>query len=99
MNRPLYELERFPDDAWIGIYHGRRSDPRKNRVIILGAGTFVELQKGAEALLGDEAAAVFYEAGIRAGNEAGRNLMAESGYAYGCGEKGSRGADDGHLPR
>jgi len=68
MSEPIYELERFPDDAWINLplssYSRHR---RKNRMIVLGAGTFVELQKGAEALLGDEASAVFYEAGIRSG--------------------------------
>jgi predicted hydrocarbon binding protein len=49
----------------------------KNRVIILGAGTFVELQRGAEALLGEDAAAVFYEAGIRSGSEDTRSLFSE----------------------
>jgi len=46
-------------------------------MIVLGAGTFVELQKGAEALLGDEASAVFYEAGIRSGKDAAKGLLAE----------------------
>jgi predicted hydrocarbon binding protein len=78
MAKPLYELERFPNDAWINWSLGPRSHlKRKNRVIVLGAGTFVELQKGAETLLGDEASAVFYEAGIRSGNEGARNLLAE----------------------
>jgi predicted hydrocarbon binding protein len=76
--KPLYELERYPQHAWITMPLGPQSRLKlKNRVIILGAGTFVELQKGAEALLGEEAAAVFYEAGIRSGSEAARSLLSE----------------------
>jgi len=37
------------------------------RVIVLRAGTFVDIQKSVENLLGEEAQALFYEAGIRAG--------------------------------
>jgi len=78
MDERIYDLERLPDDAWINLVLSERSRrKRKNRVIILGAGTFVELQKGAEEILGDEASAVFYEAGIRSGNDAAKNILAE----------------------
>ena len=42
---------------------------RINRVVLLGTGTFIELQKGAEDLIGMQADAVFYDAGIRSGKE------------------------------
>jgi len=54
-----YELERVRDSAMIrqlGV-----------RVIIMRGGTFVDLQKSVEAVLGEEANALLYEAGIRAG--------------------------------
>ena len=54
-----YELERVRDGAAIrqlGV-----------RVIIMRGGTLVDLQKSIEAVLGEEANALLYEAGIRAG--------------------------------
>ena len=50
---------------------------RINRIILLGTGTFVELQKGARDILGKQADAVFYEAGIRSGIEGYNALKIE----------------------
>jgi len=70
-------LERKPGEAYIGLVLNEPSRRRHkwkggvaNRMIILGAGTFVKLQHGAEDILGDEASAVFYESGIEAGKDA-----------------------------
>ncbi len=70
-----------------GIMHYRfhgGAQSKLNRVVLLGSGTFVELQKGMEALLGSQADAIFYEAGIRSGKEAQATLetdMTEKGDA------------------
>ncbi len=62
-----YELERVRDGAAIrqlGV-----------RVIIMRGGTFVDLQKSVEAVLGEEANALLYEAGIRAGTSSTQILL------------------------
>ena len=66
-----YELERVRDSAVIrqlGV-----------RVIIMRGGTFVDLQKSVEAMLGEEANALFYEAGIRAGASSTHVLLKKWG--------------------
>ena len=71
MSKQLYEITRVENEAWI------RMLGEKVRVIVLRAGTFVDLQKQIEAILGDEASALFYEAGIRAGRESTKVLLEE----------------------
>jgi len=71
MSKQLYEITRVENEAWIRML-GERI-----RVIVLRAGTFVDLQKQIEAILGDEASALFYEAGIRAGRESTKVLLEE----------------------
>lgn len=71
MSKQLYEITRVENEAWIRML-GERV-----RVIVLRAGTFVDLQKQIEAILGDEASALFYEAGIRAGRESTKVLLEE----------------------
>jgi predicted hydrocarbon binding protein len=78
MGDEAFPLERIPQEGRINLL--LRSPTRRkygNRVIIFGSGTFVELQKGAEEILGDESSAVFYEAGIRSGKECVEALMEE----------------------
>ncbi len=78
MSDKVYPIEREKDGAF--IYMKFREETRKkhgNRMIMFGSGTFVELQKEAESILGEEASAVFYEAGIRAGKEAGESVFIE----------------------
>jgi predicted hydrocarbon binding protein len=78
MNKRVFPFEREEDGAF--IYWKLREKTRKrhgNRMIMFGAGTFVEIQKEAESILGEEASAVFYEAGIRAGKEAGESILTE----------------------
>ena len=45
--------------------------------MLLGTGTFVELQKGIEELLGNQSNAVFYDAGIRSVKETKETLDIE----------------------
>lgn len=71
MSKQLYEMTRVENEAWIRMLRACV------RVIVLRAGTFVDLQKQIEAILGDEASALFYEAGIRAGRESTRVLLEE----------------------
>lgn len=71
MSKQLYEMARVENEAWIRML-GERV-----RVIVLRAGTFVDLQKQIEAILGDEVSALFYEAGIRAGRGSTRVLLEE----------------------
>lgn len=77
-------LERVPGEAYIGVV--LRSPSRRshdwgigvpNRAVLLGVGTFIQLQLGAEDILGEEAFAVFYEAGIKAGKEGADALLEE----------------------
>jgi predicted hydrocarbon binding protein len=73
-----FPLERIPQEGRINLL--LRSPTRRkygNRVVILGAGTMVELQKGAEEIIGDESSAVFFESGIRAGKECAEALTEE----------------------
>lgn len=78
MEKETFPLERLHDEGRINIvFHEPARRKYGNRVIILGAGTFIELQKGAEDILGDEASAVFYEAGIRSGKEGAETMMEE----------------------
>ena len=66
-----YELERMRDGAAIrqlGV-----------RVIIMRGGTLVDLQKSVEAVLGEEANALLYEAGIRAGTSSTQILLSKWG--------------------
>ena len=71
MSKQLYEITRVENQAWIRMLGD------KVRVIVLRAGTFVDLQKQIEAIFGDEASALFYEAGIRAGRESTKVLLEE----------------------
>jgi predicted hydrocarbon binding protein len=78
MTEARFPIERKPESAWIHLV--LRDETRKrtgNRVVLFGSGTFVELQKGAEAIIGDEASAVFYEAGIKSGREGGETILME----------------------
>ena len=82
--KKVLPLERKPGEAYIGLVLNepsrRHHDWRggvANRVIVLGAGTFVKLQHGAEDILGDEASAVFYESGIESGKDAVRTMFEE----------------------
>ncbi len=62
-------IEPIKGEGWIHFrFHGG-PQVRVNRVVLLGTGTFIELQKGAEELLGKQSDAVFYDAGIRSGRE------------------------------
>ena len=71
MNKQVYEITRVKNEAWIRMLRVGV------RVVVLRAGTFVDLQKQIEAILGDEASALFYEAGIRAGKESTKVLFEE----------------------
>lgn len=64
MKETPYPIKRMENEA--------RIKQLGTRVVTLRAGTFVDLQKSIEALLGDEASALFYEAGIRAGRGSAR---------------------------
>ncbi|HDI52916.1 MAG TPA: hypothetical protein ENF89_02060 [Candidatus Bathyarchaeota archaeon] len=68
-----YELERGEGEAHIRLLRAGV------RVVILRAGTFVDLQRGVEDLLGEEASAAFYDAGIKAGRNSTRVLREEWG--------------------
>jgi len=62
-------IEPIKREGWIHFrFHGG-PQVRVNRVVLLGTGTFIELQKGAEELIGKQSDAVFYDAGIRSGKE------------------------------
>lgn len=65
-----YGIKRLPGEAWIRIFKGIR-------VIIIRAGTFVELQKDVEDCFGEQARALFYDAGVRAGRESAKVLLEE----------------------
>ncbi len=72
-----FGIEPIQGEGWMHFrFHGGRQ-PRVNRVVLLGSGTFVELQKGIEDLLGNQADAVFYDAGIRSGKEARETIETE----------------------
>ena len=70
MCEEVYEIDRVQNEAWIRMLGGVR-------VVIMRAGTLVDLQKGVEAIIGDEASVVFYEAGIRAGKNSTKVLLEE----------------------
>ncbi len=71
MDRETYEIKRSPGEAWIRIF-------RKGvRVIIIRAGTFVNMQKDVEECFGEQARAMLYSAGVRAGKESARILLDE----------------------
>ena len=62
-------VEPMKGEGWMHYrFHGG-PQVRVNRVVLLGTGTFIELQKGAEELMGKQSDAVFYDAGIRSGRE------------------------------
>jgi len=62
-------IEPIKGEGWIRFrFHGG-PQVKVNRVVLLGTGTFIEFQKGAEELLGKQSDAVFYDAGIRSGKE------------------------------
>ncbi len=70
-------VEPIKGKGWIQFrFHGG-PQTRINRVVLLGTGTFVELQKGVEELLGNQSDAVFYDAGIRSGKEAKETMDKE----------------------
>ena len=71
MNEHVYEITRVKNEAWI------RMLGVGVRVVIMRAGTFVDLQKQIEAIHGGDASALFYEAGIRAGRESTKVLLEE----------------------
>ena len=71
MNEQVYEITRVENEARIRMLEAGI------RVVIMRAGTFVDLQKHIEAILGDDASALFYGAGIRAGRESARVLLKE----------------------
>ena len=67
MVRQVYRINRTQNEALMELVGVR--------VVVLRAGTFVDLLKSVEATLGDEASALFYEAGIRAGRGSARVLL------------------------
>ncbi len=69
MSSQIYELHRVEGEALLKMFNVR--------VIVLRAGTFIDIQKRMEALLGDEAAALLYEVGIQAGRESAKVLRRE----------------------
>jgi len=71
MDEHVYEITRVENEAWIRMLKAGV------RVVIMRAGTFVDLQKQIEKILGVDASALFYEAGIRAGRESTRVLLEE----------------------
>ena len=71
MNEQVYEITRVENEARIRMLGAGV------RVVIMRAGTFVDLQKQIEAILGDDASALFYEAGICAGRESTKVLLEE----------------------
>jgi len=71
MGEEVYEMDRVQNEAWIRMLKAG------SRVVIMRAGTLVDIQKGVEAIIGDEASVVFYEAGIRAGKNSTRLLFDE----------------------
>ena len=71
MNEQVYEITRVENEARIRMLGAGV------RVVIMRAGTFVDLQKQIEAILDDDASALFYEAGIRAGRESTKVLLEE----------------------
>ncbi len=72
-----FGIEPKKGEGWMHFrFHGG-PQPRFNRVVLLGSGTFVELQKGIEDLLGSQVDAVFYDAGIRSGKEARETIEIE----------------------
>jgi len=71
MNGQVYEITRVENEAWIRMLGAGV------RVVIMRAGTFVNLQRRIEAILGDDASALFYEAGIFAGRESTKVLLKE----------------------
>ena len=70
-------IEPINGEGWIHYRFHSGPQIRENRVVLLGTGTFVELQKGAEELMGMQADAVFYDAGIRSGREGWHALHME----------------------
>jgi len=71
MGKEVYEMDRVQNEAWIRMLKAG------SRVVIMRAGTLVDLQKGVEAIIGDEASVVFYEAGMRAGKNSTKVLFDE----------------------
>jgi predicted hydrocarbon binding protein len=71
MGEEVYKIDRVQNEAWIRILEAGV------RVVIMRAGTLVDLQKGVEAIIGNEASVVFYEAGIRAGKNSTKVLLEE----------------------
>jgi hypothetical protein len=66
-----YEIKRTQDEAWIRLL-------RKGvRVIIIRAGTFVDILKDVEDCYGEQARAMFYDAGVRAGRKSTSVLLEE----------------------
>jgi predicted hydrocarbon binding protein len=62
-------VEPIKGEGWMHYrFHGG-PQVRVNRVVLLGTGTFIGLQKGAEELIGKQSDAVFYDAGIKSGWE------------------------------
>lgn len=67
MNPQDFDFERIKNDALIKLLG--------QRVIIIFAGTFLELQKGIEYSIGNEAKAVLYDSGIYSGKCSARILL------------------------
>jgi len=62
-------IEPAKGEGYIHYRFQGGAQSRINRIILLGTGTFIELQKGVEELIGMQSDAVFYDAGIRSGRE------------------------------
>ena len=71
MGEEIYDVDRVQNEAWIRLLESGV------RVIVMRAGTLVDIQKGVEATIGDEASVVFYEAGMRAGKNSTKVLLEE----------------------
>ena len=78
MSKRIFPMVREEDSARINVILREKTRKKHgNRVILFGAGTFVELQKEAESILGSEASAVFYESGIRSGRDFAESILIE----------------------
>lgn len=68
-NEKEYGIDPVKGEGWMTFRFHEGPQRRVNRAILLGTGTFVELQKGVRDMLGKQSDAIFYEAGIRSGRE------------------------------
>ncbi|RLG49955.1 MAG: hypothetical protein DRO00_09390 [Thermoproteota archaeon] len=68
-----FDIKRAPKGARITMFE------QGVRVIIISARFFVSIQRGIEDFFGEQAPAILYDSGIRAGSEAAKILIREWG--------------------